>query len=359
MRRRTAPIDALLALLRGARPGEAVNRKPMDWEAIVAQANRSLTTPALATRLAAVDPALLPADLVVFLQDVLARNERRNRLLLDQCEEVLTLLNAGGIVPTLHKGVALLLGCPPSMRSRLVSDLDLGVPPHDWLRALALLEAGGYAVHAKGANRVNELTLDLVRADRAAMIDLHRVARGPDDLTRRLSADHPGRPVQLGAGQALLPSPTRLFVELVLHDQFHDGDFWRGHLDLRHLLDMVMLAEAEAEEPLDFAAVIAAFLGARNRTILTTQLITASRLLGLPLPDGLAPGWFARLQYRRRRLQLRHGWTGPALSLLTSALHPRRTQPGDAAAPARPLRRLRARLGLSRALFRRASLGKV
>jgi len=127
------------------------------------------------------------------------------------------------------------------------------------------------------------------------------------DLREQASA------AQVAGGRALIPDGASQLYLLVLHDQFHDGDYWSGRLNLRHLLDIGDLIGGEA---LDWARLDAFVRTAVVRNALDTELIDAAWLAGARLPDGFRARAWPRLQHRRRRLQIAY----PGLMLPLAAV---------------------------------------
>ena len=52
------------------------------------------------------------------------------------------------------------------------------------------------------------------------------------------------RRTKIDGGMLFLPDPTATLLLYILHDQLHDGDYWRGLIDARHLLDVPRLLSA-------------------------------------------------------------------------------------------------------------------
>lgn len=302
-----AALRQLRACLAGAPPADC------DWLAVVKLANEALLTPQLAGALQ--DAPRLPHDVRAFLADVRGRNIERNRRLFDQLTEAVGLLNRAGIVPVLLKGAALWAGRPPGETSdRLLTDLDLLVRPDETPRARAALALHGYAVLAEKAGGEVHAVAEMARAQDVGAIDLHQRPPGPPGL-----ADFPDfaahlRRIDWGGVTAWLPAPAVSIFLTILHDQFHDGDYWRGGLDLRHLHDIAVLAARP--EGVDWEHLWRLCGTALTRNAAAAELLAAHRLMGANLPPALIRRPMARFQHSRRMAQLR--W--PALRPLLIAL---------------------------------------
>jgi hypothetical protein len=150
------------------------------------------------------------------------------------------------------------------------------------------------------------------------MIDLH-TAVGREYLELGFDRISPHcRRVELAGGNALLPSPTCQLMLNIVHDQFNDADYWRGLIDVRHLMDLPPLAS----EGLDWNALANFFPPGCCRNALHVQLLTARSLLGVEVPEEHCGGTWARLQLARRRLQARRVFLMPLLTLLTAVIDP-------------------------------------
>jgi hypothetical protein len=262
-------------------------------------------------------------------------------MLLDQLVEASGALNAAGILPVLKKGAAMLLTDPQSIAARMVSDLDLIVARRDIGRAVEVLQGIGYRDMGDGAQPAT-----LSRSKDAGAIDLHFRPRGPVRFSGDAIFDRHSRPVQLpgGTAMAILPSATFQILYLTLHDQFHDGDYWRGYVDLRHMVDIARLSALP--EGVDWEALKAILSTRYARRAFAAQIINASRLMGMPLPRGFGTVRLADLQYRRWLFQVDRPRLAALLSLGTMLLErpPRKHEPANGQALGAKLGRFRLHL---------------
>lgn len=304
-------MHGLLACLLGR--AQAVT----DWAGVIALANKTLCVPTAAARLMQSGTfSTLPSDVGTFLAEVHRRNEDRNRRLLIQLDEAAAALNAISVLPVALKGTAWLAGAKAEHHGdRLLADLDLMVPPDRFFAVAEQLETIGYRPEVPLERP--DIPAVLSRTQDAATIDLHcdyggaaALFYGYGDLARDAAK------VDLSGGIVGVPSPVACIAVLLLHDQLKGRDYLRGRIDLRHLLDIQHFAKACSDEDWDELERLFARPYARNA--MRTQLLTARRLLGVEVPDRLVRGARARLQYRRRMLQLRWPAATPMLTLLST-----------------------------------------
>lgn len=290
-------LDQLAACLRGQPPAGC------DWTEVVNLANRSLVTPTLA---AAVE-GQAPPDIAAFLNEVRKRNAERNRRLRQQLGDALAALNAAGIEPTLLKGAALWTSQPEPF-DRLLSDIDLQVAPAEVETALEALTGAGFELASRQHGPSVHVVAELGRAQDVGYLDLHQRPPGPPAI-----AETVGRRtlVELEGGRACVPDAATQVLHFVLHDQFHDGDYWRGGFDLRHLLDMTRLAPRL--EAADWRWLREACGPRLVRRALDAELYAAHHFFG-----GLDPAVGAHAAWTHRRWRLQHDW--PALRVPLAAL---------------------------------------
>lgn len=301
-----AALGQLRACLAGAPPRET------DWIAVIKLANEALLTPQLAAALQTAPG--LPDDARAFLAEVRGRNAERNRRLFDQLTEAAGVLNRAGIEPTLLKGAALWAGrAPDEPFDRLLTDLDVMVRPDEADRALAALTLHGFEVLDQRKGREVHAVAELARPQDVGAIDLHQRPPGPPGLAETADFAAHRRKVSWGGVNAAIPSPTMTVFLTILHDQFHDGDYWRGGFDLRHLHDIAFLAGRP--EGVDWDHLLRLCGTRLTRNAAATELLAARRLMGAAVPRSLTDSPMVRFQHARRMGQFR--W--PTLRLILAA----------------------------------------
>lgn len=299
-------LRALMACLRG-KPTEAC-----DWDKIIALANRTLVTPALAAPLA--KGSDVPPEVNAFLSEIESRSMERNRRLHAQLVEAVQALNRASIQPIAIKGTAMLASNPMRF-SRLLSDLDLIVPISELDNALHCLGALGYRSHGKpnswGSPSVG-------RPSDTGVIDLHHriQVKSPDLRYDPLAAQCDA--MDIGNAVLLIPPVAYQCLILILHDQIQEHDYYRGDIDLRHLIDLKHFAD---QGSLDWQAVERLVDERYLRSALKVQIGTFAELIGEIEPPSPMSTW-EKFQVRRRLWQARHPLLKMPLTLATILVDP-------------------------------------
>lgn len=303
---RRGALSQLSACLQGVPPAQ------IDWAEMLKLANTALITPQLFVELerAGVET---PPQVRLFLMEVANRNRDRNRRTRAQLVDALAALNGAGIQPVLLKGLAVwATAAPDGEFDRMLGDIDLLVRPAEAQRAIEVLVAAGFGCDSRYDGPAVHVVAELGRPTDVGFIDLHQRPPGPPGLAEIAGLEDYCKAASFDGFTALLPSPTIQTFLLILHDQIHDGDYWRGGLDLRHLLDLALLSRAGIDWGL-----LDRLCGTRLiRNAAAAQLIAAAKFAGADIPERIRGQGWARLQYQRHMAQF--AW--PKLSAPMAAL---------------------------------------
>ncbi|PDT50450.1 hypothetical protein CO661_02170 [Sinorhizobium fredii] len=307
---------ALVSCLNGSIP------KDINWDEVIDFANRSLTISSLAAairKLPASDN--IPGDVCDYLSVLYERNAERNLRLLAQLKEAVCSLNRTGIQPVVMKGAAVLLAQgPEEIGARILADLDILVHPADIPVAVKALESIGYEMQFGGAsgswpgNPNFHLPAVLARPTDVGSIDLQCRPRGPASFSDIQWLYDNSRWMALDGGSVHVPSSFAQIIYLILHDQFQDGDYWRGLMDLRHLLDISTIARGSE---IDWYALRLLFGAGYERNAADTQILTVGKLFEIREIERMSFGRLPHLQFARRRIQLERQFLRFPFTLLT------------------------------------------
>jgi hypothetical protein len=307
---RRAQFDDLLLVLTGQPP------RTCSWTSLIELAAETLTIGKFAqSALLPTFPRALPIDVHDLLVDVLQRARERNRRLITQLSELLRPLNCISVKPIVMRGAARILDCSEE-GSRLLSDIDLLVPP-ERLRACVQAMCGmGYRRLSNSDENLFPVVLG--RPTDVGAVDVHSRLRPVQCDIGYHEVVSNCREIELSGGKLLIPSATMQLLFNIVHDQLHDGDYWRGLMDVRHLSEFPALVAAGV----DWAALSAFFPRGSARNALQVQLRTARRFLNVDIPETQCGGLWAQLQVSRRRLQLDHPRLFTPFTILTRAVDP-------------------------------------
>ncbi len=289
---------------------------PRDWRALVALSSETLTIGTLADALLS-EPAVtkVPQNIRDLLVDVRNRARQRNARLKEQFFELLPALNAIKVEPVVMRGMARLLG-GSGEDSRLLSDIDLLVPAdrlEDCTRSLLDLGYGHFRTSDE-----KDVPSVLCRSRDVGMVDVHTKLQ---PLYLKLGYGEVAGDcvsVDLGPGRCLMPSPTCQLLFTVVHDQLHDGDYWRGLVDMRHLVDIHRIAA----QGVNWTDLDGFFPPGSPKNALHVQLRTARSLMKIEVPDEYCGGAWSAAQELRRRVQVHAALLRPLFTLLTLAVDP-------------------------------------
>ena len=305
---RLGSFAQLTSCLRGEIPNTP------DWPAVLVLANRALVTAQLHAAIAQAGAThFLPEDVRTFLREAFKRNRERNRRLAAQLSDALRALNDAGIEPVLLKGAAVWASSGRGLEfDRILADLDLLIKPSETEHALDVLNRAGFpcAARYQGKHTVAELG----RPTDVGFIDLHQRPPGPLGIAQIENLDSLCAPISWFGTRATVPAPAAQILFMVLHDQFHDGDYWRGGFVLRHLVDIGELSRAP--QSVDWLLLDELCKTSLVRNALGAQLVAAERFLGAAVPPRLTHRAWVRFQHQRHLWQFMYPRLSAPLSLI-------------------------------------------
>ena len=282
-----------------------------NWMALLSLANQALVTPRLAASLQQTEA---PQDVLDFVAEVARRNRLRNHRLLNVIGAAAEIMNAIEVIPLILKGGAGLVRWGADW-PRILSDVDLVVPAEKAAPVIEALSGAGFDIEAGASAQGAHAIASASRPEDPGQIDLHHRPPGPAALVHPLQlANGPIR--RVGGGQVRVPEPHLHVYLQVIHDQFHDGGYWRGGVDLRHAWDIADLVS----DGVDWLGLRALSPNPFVAHVTDVQLEACRRLTGAAIPLADQHLWVAvcvarqKLQYHVPRLR-------PLLAGLAIACH--------------------------------------
>lgn len=239
-------------------------------------------------------------------------NTQRNAALLAQLQEVAPCLNAMGVEPVLLKGIAhLSTKLWPTAGARLLGDIDLLVPADAVAPAFdALDELADLGTQESGNPELTDRekhALPVQGAGGVAPVELHHSLyrlslRGVAPAADIIAA---ATPIQVGKGQAKVPSPTDQVLIAALHGPF-SGGYLEPLAQMRDLLDIVFL-QARHGDAIDWTRIEDTLVRHNKASIVEITRRCLIEFTGFEPPFGVMPK-SARLDAARWRWQLERSW---------------------------------------------------
>ncbi|MEN8158143.1 MAG: nucleotidyltransferase family protein [Bacteroidota bacterium] len=275
---------------------EILKSGQISWEKLVWVSSRQLVLPALYVQLRDADLlGDLPDDLVAHLENLHAVNVRRNRIIQNQIDVIVDLLNRDGIVPIFMKGSAhMMQGLYSDIGERMIGDIDFLVPLEQILPTVELLKGAGYS-NPEGPESLETMKHypRLRNETVAAAIEVHRqpVARPFD---RRFNFDFIYNNIERleMEGDAYALSYPHQIIHNIMNTQMNDNAFKHWKISLKQMYDLLLLSQRA--DPLETVDQFAHFPKQLN-----ANLIIASNLMNHPASLPYNDNKFTRRYYRR------------------------------------------------------------
>jgi len=271
----------------------------MEW--VVNIANDYFVTPGLWSGLKSKGlETLLDEEPFRYLHTLHAMNLERNTHLRHQLIEAVRALNSAGIKPLLFKGSGQLLQpIHNDIGNRIMSDLDILIPLEQIPDAInALIDKGYHEADAKYATQKFHHLPPLMRSGDYGPIELHRQA-----LHNEISHVLPTRKIWEDARSNMvddihffLPSPTHSILICMLHSQKFNNQYDPRQFNPRALQDLAVMTMCYSEE-IDWSSIRCMMKDHGLNYLAGSHLLSAHRLMGMPLPSGMMPGFLSRLLY--------------------------------------------------------------
>lgn len=271
------------------------------WAALIDIANDNLVSPGLYSGLQTKGLSdLIDNEPRTYLKDLFELNQNRNEHLTVELKEAVRVLNSVGITPLLLKGAGQLVRpIHDAVGSRLLSDLDILIPPEQLFRTLDALFANGY--------EAMDVTYDfeklhhwapLFKPGQFGIIELHR-----RPFNKNVNHVLPTQNIVATAGnltidgcQFLLPDPTHAALICLLHSREFGPKEDPRQYNLRALHDLTAM-NLSAYGRIDWTYIGSVLKKSGLSHLLEAYLVAAHKLFEMPYPKGARPGLTGRMQY--------------------------------------------------------------
>lgn len=274
---------------------ETIRNGSVEWEKIVKLSSGHLVLPALFIQLQRAELLNeLPDDLTEYMDFLTQQNRKRNKQIINQVQDISSVLNNSGINPIYLKGVAnLLLPLYDDIAERMVGDIDFLVDESEMLRTVNLLIQEGYTPMAKYYPEMLRSLKHyprLANYDYPAAVEVHiRVVRPPHDRKFSFSDINQNKQRIPGSLTMYVPSNRHLIIHNALNAQVNDKAYLWGNPMVRQMYDLLLLSNFE--EP---TTVLKEFPFYQHKT--NTWLAMTSRVFDYPAKISFRKSWQTWLQ---------------------------------------------------------------
>ena len=278
-----------------------LTQNDVSWERMIDIANDYFVTPGVWTGLKSKGLERLLADEPYeYLHTLHALNRERNTHLRGQLIEAVRALNGAGIKPLLFKGSGQLLEpVYNDIGSRIMSDLDILIGLDQIPDAMdALMNKGYREADIKYDTEKFHHCTPLVRAGDFGPIELHRRA-----LQNEISHVLPTHKIWEDARSDIndgahfyLPSPTHAILICMLHSQEFNSSYDPRLFNLRALQDLAAIT-LQYSKDIDWAMIRRTMKTHGFKYLAGLLLLSAHRMMGMPLPPDMMPGPSSRFLY--------------------------------------------------------------
>jgi hypothetical protein len=226
----------------------------VDWETVVKVSTAHYVFPALYCNFKRVNfLKYLPADLVEYMKHITNLNRERNQQILEQAQELNTLLLANNITPIFLKGTANLLAeLYQNLTERMVGDIDFIFSKEDYPKAIKVLREFGYSDVFKTDNNYPHFRhfQRLKNANNISAIEIHKELL-IEKYANEFNYSFVEKDSQVINGIAVLSYANKLNLSIIAN-QINDSGFYYKTMALRNAYDVFLLSKkTNAKEALN------------------------------------------------------------------------------------------------------------
>ena len=218
----------------------------VDWEAVVKVSTSHYVFPAIYSNFKRADfLKYLPADLVEYMKHITNLNRERNTQILQQAQELNSLLLASNITPIFLKGTGnLLAGLYDDIAERMVGDIDFIFSKEDYPKAIKLLrnfdysEVSKYDYYFPGSNHYRRLQ----KENNIAAIEIHSEILGVEKYRKEFNYSVVEKDSQVINDVRVLSYANKLNLSIIAN-QINDNGFYYKTMALRNAYDVFLLSK--------------------------------------------------------------------------------------------------------------------
>ena len=258
---------------------EELSAPSMDWEGFTGLCSNHLILPSIYLKFKTHHLLpLLPEVVSSFWEEIYQLNLARNKQILQQLDELISLLNENEITPTILKGAGNLLeGLYSDVGERMIGDIDLLVPEKDYLRAAKILENDGYRSEVTYYGEVESFMHypRMFKDNCGVNIEIHRLVVTPP-YSKWFSTEMIEKekiPIRVKAISYVLSDNHKVIYNFIHCQLSHNGNAY-GIVAFRDIYDLYLLSKKT-----DVSATVNQI---KTKKKAITYFVFAGKSLGLP-----------------------------------------------------------------------------
>jgi len=275
---------------------------PAEWEKVLRLSSAHLVTPQLRWALQEQGKELVsavPTDVVEYLEAIYTLNLEKTARVKEQLAQFIQALNCLGVRPLLLKGAAAIVGgLYPTDGERMITDIDVLIPPSTLPAILEKLASVGYQQMDRKRGLVKIRTEGalshhhhppLFHPDWPVTVELH-VHPVVLRYGRLLATDElflGARPLLWRGADFLLPAPLHMIVHNVIHTFLVDARDQMRNMSLRQSFEFVLANRSYADR-IDWAAIRDRFDNNGYGISLRQYLALANHCFNFSWPSAIA-----------------------------------------------------------------------
>jgi hypothetical protein len=217
----------------------------VDWDAVVKGSTSHYVFPAIYCNFKRADfLKYLPGDLVDYMKHITNLNRDRNTQILQQAQELNSLLLANNIRPVFLKGTGnLLAGIYEDIAERMVGDIDFIFSKEDYPKAITILREFGYSDVFKTDNNYPHFRhfQRLKNANNIAAIEIHKELL-IEKYANEFNYSFVEKDSQVINEVTVLSYANKLNLSIIAN-QINDSGFYYKTMALRNAYDVFLLSK--------------------------------------------------------------------------------------------------------------------
>jgi hypothetical protein len=218
----------------------------VDWDAVVKVSTSHYVFPAIYCNFKRADfLKYLPADLVEYMIHITNLNRERNTQIIQQAQELNSLLLANNIRPIFLKGTGnLLAGIYDDIAERMVGDIDFIFSKEDYPKAITILREFGYSDVSKYKYHfpAQKHYRRLQKENNIAAIEIHNDLLSIKKYTNEFNYCFVEKDSQVINGITVLSYANKLNLSIIAN-QINDDGFYYKTMALRNAYDVFLLSK--------------------------------------------------------------------------------------------------------------------